>query len=89
MENNRPDNISYFDHEAQLVRADQNLRKWFLAWAITFAVLVITNVGWIIYEAQYQDVTTVTQEADSNESPVYLNGTGEMNINGEGTTNGN
>lgn len=84
-----PEVVSYYDHQEQLAREERHTNRWrIFAW-VMFAALVITNVGWIIYESSYQDVVTVTQDVDTQQSPAYVNGTGSMTVNGESETNGN
>ena len=62
---NLPD-VPYLTHEEELARMERNVKRWFIGWIITFAALILTNVGWIWYENQFQDVvTTVSQETSS------------------------
>lgn len=82
-------NVSYLMYESAQARSERiNKRLWILC-IVLIVALVGTNAGWIIYESQYEDVVTVSQEVDSHESPAYVNGTGAMTINGESETNSN
>ena len=48
--------------------------------------LIGTNAGWIIYESSYVDSITVSQDVDTEQSPAYVNATGEVKIYGESTS---
>lgn len=86
---NKPRFISYYEHEAEIARSEQHSRRWMIAALIAFVALVLSNAGWIIHESMYMDEVTVEQEATDNSSPVYLNGTGEMTVNGNGQADSN
>lgn len=76
MENNKPESISLYEHEAEVARLEVHSRRWAIAALIAFLALILTNIGWIYYENQFEDVTTtVTQKASSD-------GGGEVVING-------
>ena len=73
--------IPYFVHQDDMNKLDQShkrVEKWILGFAIAlFVALVGTNAAWMIYENQFEDVsTTVTQETSSE-------GGGDAIINGE------
>ena len=89
IESKVPETVSYYDHQEQLAREERHTNRWrIFAW-VMFAALVITNIGWIIYESQFVDTVTVSQEVETNDSPAYVNGTGSMTVNGEDKTNSN
>jgi len=39
MENKRPETISYYEHEAEVARAEVHAERWALAALIAFAIL--------------------------------------------------
>lgn len=87
-----PENIPYLVHEEELVRMERNVKRWFIGWIITFIALLLTNIGWICYENQFEDVsTTVTQETSSEGGgDAILNGTNAGAVfYGESETNDN
>lgn len=85
----KPATISFFEHEAEVARLERaNKRSWIFG-LIIFAAFVISNLIWLQYEMQFEDVVTVTQDVDSGSSPAYVNGTGEMTVNGESKTDNN
>ena len=75
----RNESISYFVHEGEMARMERHVKRLFIMWIITFAALVLTNVGWIYYESQYQDVVTESYSAETDQG-----GNGEVTINGKG-----
>ena len=73
----KPVVISYYDHEAQIARAEAHSKRWAIAALIAFLALILSKAGWIVYESQFEDVTTtVSQEASSE-------GGGDAVINGD------
>ena len=76
--------VPYLAHEEEMTRMERNVKRWFIGWIITFAALVLTNIGWIIYENQYQDIVTETYTAETDKGGTAVaNGSGEVHINGE------
>lgn len=70
-------------HEKEMTRLEVQSKRWFIAWIVTFTVLMVsligTNLAWVIYENSYQDVV-IEQDADvSGESDNYMNGMGDFN----------
>lgn len=86
--NERPETISYYDHEAQIARAENQSRRWSIAALILFLALVLTNAGWIIHESMFVDeysaTQTVTQEGEGTNTF-----TGDFYGGGYGKANGN
>ena len=81
-----PASVPYVVHESAMARAERTQKS--LVWVIVLLIvlLVISNVGWLIYESQFEVVeeTTETYEivqesSDTNNS--IING-GEI-VNGE------
>ena len=88
--------IPYFVHQDDMNKLDQShkrVEKWILGFTIAlFVALVGTNVAWMIYETQYEDVTTtVTQETSSEGGgDAIINGANAGAVYyGESKTNGN
>lgn len=76
--------IPYFAHEGEMSRFERiNKRQWILS-IILIVALIGTNLGWVIYESQFQTETvteTYQATADGNSNAV-LNGSGEVTFNG-------
>lgn len=69
-------NIPYFAHEGELSRLERiNKRQWILS-IILFLAFVLTNIGWIIYETQYETVS-VSQEVDTGFGAAVVSGIGD------------
>lgn len=65
-------------HEKEMTRMETANKRMFIAFLIVLVMLFATNIAWIIYENQFQDVV-VTQEADTwDGGNNYMNGTGEF-----------
>lgn len=85
MEEKRPENIDYYTYEEAMARAERHVTRWIAAFVIAFFALIGTNLGWIIYESQYQDV--VVSENTQDGDGINLIGGGDVNY-GTDTTNG-
>jgi preprotein translocase subunit SecY len=73
-------------HELDMAREERHSKRLWIVIIILIVCLVGSNVAWIIYESQFQDVV-ITQEGDTDSGGSnYFNGTGEMSIYGEGKT---
>lgn len=65
-------------HEKEMTRMETANKRMFIAFLIVLVMLFATNIAWVIYESQFQDVV-VTQEADTwDGGSNYMNGTGEF-----------
>ena len=84
--NEDPIMIPYYVHEGMMARMERVNRRFWILCIILFLGLVITNAGWIVYEAQYEDiVTTETYESDASDGGVAIaNGAGEVRYYGDG-----
>ena len=85
----KPKEISFFEHESEISRMERtNKRVWILCLIVFFA-FVISNLIWLRYEMQFQDVTaTITQDLDAGEGGDAVI-SGDINVNGESKENGN
>ena len=71
--------VSRHVHESDLDRMDRTVKRWFVAWLITFILLVGCVAGFVWYENQWEYVqesttTEVTQEAGGNGTNNYIGG---------------
>ena len=70
--------ITTAQHEKEMTRMETANKRMFIAFLVVLVMLFATNIAWIIYENQFQDVV-VTQEADTwDGGNNYMNGTGEF-----------
>ena len=73
--------VSQYVFESELARMERHVKRWFIGWIITFAALVITNIGWIYYENQFQDVVMEQETQSDGDGDVTVNGVGVGDIN--------
>ena len=95
MENNHnvPETIPYIAHESEMARLERIIKKMFILCIVLVVVTVGTNIGWLIYESQFEDVTTtVTQDLDSGlggdaiiYDGVHINGESKADSNNKGS----
>lgn len=84
MDENKNETMSYFAHEGEMARMERHVKRWFIGWIITFVALILTNIGWIVYENQFQDVVTETYTAETDQGGTAIaNGDGSVTVNGE------
>lgn len=73
-------------HEREMTRLETQAKRWFIAFLIVLVMLFGTNLAWVIYEFQYEDIV-VTNDVDTGEgdATVFGSGTGDIYY-GEGET---
>lgn len=81
--------IPYFAHEGMMVRLERTIKRLWITTIILIVLLVVSNLGWLFYEGQFERQTIVTQDVNTKESPAYVNGTGALTIHGESTSSNN
>ena len=54
--------IQRYYHEDSMARMERANKRWFVAWIITFILLIGCVAGFLWYEAQWETVEAVTQE---------------------------
>ena len=79
--------IPYFVHEAEMTRNERHIRRWFIAFIVVFASLIITNAGWIMHETIYEDVV-ITESSQYGDGVNILSG-GDANYGSDSTNNQN
>ena len=92
MEENKVTDVPYLVHEEELVRMERNVKRWFIGWIITFVALILTNIGWVVYESQFEDIVstqTVTQDSGEGGSNSFEGDFYGGNYNGEADGNKN
>lgn len=78
----KPENISWYEHEYAMAREERHTNRWRIFAIVLFAAFVLSNACWLLYESQFEDTVTVSQEVDTEDAPAYVNGTGSMTVNG-------
>lgn len=81
--------IPYIAFESSQARMERVNKKLWIVILVLIVALVGTNVGWLIWENQWQyvDTTTVTQDVDSSDGGNAIINDG-VHINGESKTDG-
>lgn len=78
MGDNKPENIPYIAHEAEVMRHEQDKKKLWIAILVTVSLLFVSNMAWLYAWMSYDYVSTVTVDGkDGNAN--YLNGKGDIN----------
>lgn len=82
--------IPYYAYDALTLMSNRTIRRLWILCIILIVLLFGSNLGWLIYESQFEDVSTtqkVEQEAEwDTDSEVIMNGTGVINY-GESKAN--
>lgn len=83
--------VSYIAFEGEMTRMERVNHRLFILCLALLVALLVTNIGWIYYESQWEYVQTTentSYEADASEGGnAIINGDGEVNINGESKGN--
>lgn len=67
-----PSNVPYVAHESAMARAERQNKR--LVWVIVLLIVLLvgSNIGWLVYESQFETVESweqeVVQEADNGEN---------------------
>lgn len=81
--------VPYIVYESAMCRMERTIKRLWILCIILIAIVLGSNMAWIYYESQFEDVsTTVTQEveADGNGNAIINDG---VRINGTGEADGN
>lgn len=70
--------IPYFAHEGEMARMERVCRRLWVVVILLVVCLVVSNLAWVIYENQFEDIS-IQQDADTwDGGNNYMNGTGEF-----------
>lgn len=75
-----PESVSYFIYQLETSRKERAARRWMIAAIIAFLAFVASNVLWIVYENQFEDVVVTQENEDGYNS--YIGHDGDIH-NGE------
>lgn len=82
--------VPYIVFEAEMARMERIVKRLWALLLIVVLLLVATNVAWIEYEKQFEDVSTTEIEAQADDGGnAIINGAGEVNINGKSASEEN
>lgn len=85
-DNNTIHDMIYVYEGAQARMERANKRLWIVV-IILIAALLLTNVGWIVYESQFQTITEESVEIDAKQDGDGVNivGGGDVNYGADST----
>ena len=74
--NKKPSSVPYTVLEDFKETAKANSLKWFIVCLVLIVLLVGSNIGWLVYESQFEDVTEIYTEdfdieANDNGNAIY------------------
>ena len=82
MEERENVSVPYLVHEGILARMERTIKRLWVLCIVLIVLFVGSNAGWLYYESQFEETTTVTQSTSwDGDSNVVLNGTGEVTYN--------
>ena len=61
-----PTTIPYIVHERDMARTDRTVRRLWVALIIAIVAALASNIGWLIYESQFETYTTTQDGAGFN-----------------------
>ena len=78
---NQPVTVPYVVHESSMARAERLSRRLVAIIILLIILLVGSNVGWLIYESQFEDVITseeIIVDAEENGIANYIGNDGDI-----------
>lgn len=75
--------IPYIVFESEMVRLERFIKKLFILIVILIVLLFGTNIYWIYYESQFEEVVTTEVTQDNTDGYNNYVGNDGVHINGE------
>lgn len=82
--NKPPLSVPFVVHESMMARAELSAKRMWILVLVLILLLVGSNVGWLVYESQFETVETIEEymvETDDGGHAVW-NGEGSVDIDG-------
>lgn len=77
-----PTNVPYVVHESAMARAERQAKRLVAVIILLIVLLVCSNVGWLVYESQFETVETTKEDivVDAGESGIanYIGNDGDI-----------
>ncbi len=73
--------IPYIAYESAMARQERTIKRLFIIIILLIVLLVGSNVGWLIYESQFEDVITsnkISQDVETGNGDAYVAGVGDV-----------
>lgn len=64
------DMITAAQHEKEMTRMETANRRWFISFLVVLSMLFASNLAWVVYESQFQDVTITQEDVQSSNNFV-------------------
>lgn len=80
-----PESVPYMVHEDVMVRAERQAKRLWVIILVLIALLFGTNIAWIVYESQFEEVETYEEiiiDAEDDGNANYIGNDGNI-YNGE------
>lgn len=58
--------VPYIVHESDMARLERTIKRLWILLLIVIVLLVGSNIAWIVYENQFEEVVTTTQEVEQD-----------------------
>ncbi len=75
-----PENVPYIVHESAMARMERVNKRLWITVILLIVLLVGSNLGWMYYESQFEDVKITQENADGYNN--FIGNDGDI-INGE------
>jgi hypothetical protein len=81
--------VPYIVHESAMARSERHSKRLWIVILVLIGALIGTNLAWIVYESQFEDVVTneTIIEADQDGSGINIVGGGDVNYGAESENN--
>lgn len=86
-ERNNDKPVDYRVHESILARMERTNKRWFVLCIVIFLAFVGSNIGWIIYEHQFEDIVVTENSQDGG--GINIIGGGDVSYGAEANNNKN
>ena len=80
-----PESIPYAAYELSMARAERTAKRLWITILTLIFLLVGSNCAWLLYNAQFETVETITEEYQADASDggnAIINGDGNVDIDG-------
>lgn len=83
--------VPYIVHESDMARLERTIKRLWILLLVVIVLLVGSNIGWMVYENQFEEVTTTeSYEATTDDGGTAIaNGSGEVRYYGAGEVHEN
>ena len=79
------ESVPYIVIESQAVRFERIIKRYWILCLVLIVLLVGSNIGWLVYESQFETVSTETTTIDAHQdgSGVNIVGGGDVDYGAE------